>query len=62
MPNFNDTTGRAVKGAVLRLPPEIRTAIEHQARRQRRSMNSQIIVLLEKALEAEATTKEGEAA
>jgi predicted HicB family RNase H-like nuclease len=38
---------------MLRVPESIRTRVEQSARNHRRSMNSEIIVLLERALPAE---------
>ena len=53
MPNTNDIAGRGAKGSLLRLPPDLRERLKEKAKIERRSMNSQIIVLLEQALPAE---------
>ena len=39
----------------VRLPPDVRDRVQRSAQEDRRSMNSQIIVLLERALPAEET-------
>ena len=60
MPNFNDAAGREAKGSLVRLPPDLHERLKAAAKRERRSMASQIIVMLEQGIAQ--VEKEDEAA
>lgn len=55
VPNANAIAGRGAGSTLVRLPEELRERLRSSAVADRRSMNSQIIVLLERALPPEQT-------
>lgn len=59
MPNFNDESGRRAKASLVRLPEALRVRLKASAQADRRSVASQIIVLLEQALLANEKAEAG---
>lgn len=53
---------RSEPGVMLKMPEELRTKLRERAASERRSMNAQAVVLLERALADDETTTKGEAA
>ena len=48
--NYESETGTSAEKFVVRLPPGMRKTIAESARRNRRSMNSEIVAIVDRAL------------